>query len=59
MKVDRGTADEPKQLWRGRRGRSTLALIFAIFWRGNRVLATLHQSECGSAAEVGIEPLGP
>ena len=42
MKVDRGTADEPKQLWRGRRGRSTLALIFAIFGRATGVLAQIQ-----------------
>jgi hypothetical protein len=29
-KVDRGTADETKQLWRGRRGRRMLVLIFAL-----------------------------
>ena len=42
-KVDRGTADETKQLWRGRRGRSTLALIFAILLEGQRLVSRVTQ----------------
>jgi hypothetical protein len=50
MKVDRGTADETKQFWRGRRGRRTLALIFAAL--EEQLLARFNQSRNANHAEV-------
>lgn len=41
-KVDRGTADETKQLWRGRRGRRMLVLIFALCGGVKSLLARLQ-----------------
>jgi len=53
MKVDRGTADEPKQLWRGRRGRSTLGLIFAIFGRATACVSSDTTNQGARSAAVG------